>query len=257
MLKKFYKELFSEAQRKKARILFQKMVHAFYLGDRFHCNCCGKNFRTFLPKGHIPRPNAKCPYCLSLERVRLLDLYLTREVGLYGRKGWKVLHFAPEEILFEKLSQLPIEYVDADINPANARNIIDITYIDFPNDYFDLVICSHVLGHVPDEAKAIEELYRVLKQNGTALVMTLLNPNPVATLEDPNIRSAEDRQKQYGEPDLYRLHGTDFSDRLRKSGFHVERIDYRQQVFPIELRKNSLGNGDREIIFKCTKKNAF
>jgi SAM-dependent methyltransferase len=253
MIKSLYHRILPERKRNNLRIFAQRLFYPFYLGNKFYCNCCGKNFRKFLPKGNIKRMNAKCPYCLSLERVRVLDLYLVNEMNIYNRQGIKVLHIAPEEILFKKLSVLDIEYIDGDINPAYARNVIDITNIGFADNYFDLIICSHVLGHVPDEARAINELRRVLKEDGTALVMTVINPDRAQTFEDVNILLPEDKLKYYGEPDLRRIHGLDFGERLARQGFKVERIDYRLQL-PKEVQvKNSLGNGDREVIFKCKK----
>jgi 2-polyprenyl-3-methyl-5-hydroxy-6-metoxy-1,4-benzoquinol methylase len=109
------------------------------------------------------------------------------------------------------------------------------------------------LGHVPDEKKAVDELYRVLKPDGQALVQTIINWNLGETFEDPEITSANERLEKYTEPDLVRLHGADFADRLRESGFQVEAIDYSSQLGVEAKTHFSLGNGDREIIFKCTK----
>jgi SAM-dependent methyltransferase len=253
MIKGIYRKIVSEKNRNVIRRFFQKLTYPLYLGNNFYCNCCNKSFRKFLPKGNIKRLNAKCPYCLSLERVRLLDLYLTNEIGLFKKKGIKVLHIAPEDILFKKIAPLDIEYIDGDINPANSRYLVDVTNIQFNDNYFDLIICSHVLGHVPNEELALHELKRVLKNDGVALFMSLLNPNERNTLEDARIVSPEDRLKFYGEPDLCRLYGTDFGDRLAKQGFIVERIDYREKLPKETLVRNSLGNGEREIIYKCTK----
>ncbi len=253
MIKSLYQMILSERKRNNVRLFAQKLVYPFYIGNKFYCNCCGKSFRKFLSKGNIKRLNAKCPYCLSLERVRLLDLYLAKELNIYNRRQIKLLHFAPEDILFKKLSVLDIEYIDADINPAYARHIIDITNIDFKDNYFDLIICSHVLRHVPDETKAIKELFRVLNGNGIALIMTLIDFNREKTFEDAKITLPEDRLKYYGEKDLCRIHGTDFSDRLTKQGFIVERIDYREKLPKGIVLKNSLGNGERELIYKCKK----
>jgi SAM-dependent methyltransferase len=253
MIKNIYKKLVTEKKRNNVRRFILKLAYPFFLGDTYYCNCCEKSFRKFYSKGYIRRPNAQCPYCGSLERVRLLDLYLTHELNLYNTSNIRVLHFAPENVLFKKLSSLDIEYVDADINPANARFIVDITNIGYQNDYFDLIICSHVLGHVRDEPGAIQELHRVLKRNGTALIMTLLNQNRETTFEDPEITLPEDRLKYYGEPDLCRLHGLDFQDRLARQGFVVELIDYREKLPAVTLDRNCLGDGDREMIFKCRK----
>lgn len=252
MIKALYKHLLPEKQRVTLRQNLRKMASPLYAGKRFYCNCCGKGFRKFLPKGNVKRLNAVCPYCGSLERTRLLHLYLQNETSLFS-ESIKVLHFAPEPCLYDTLSKLSITYIDADINPALAKHVVDITDIPYPDHHFDLIICSHVLGHVPDEAKAIQELRRVLAPQGTALILTLLNPGMAHTYEDAGITTPEQRLKHFGEADLCRLHGQDFGSRLQSQGFTVERIDYRQHLPQELVIRNSLGNGEREIIFRCNK----
>lgn len=255
MIKSIYKKIVPEKQRLQVRLLLRKLTYRMYSGDQYHCNCCDKHFKMFLPKGHgnKKRPNAQCPYCDAVERTRLLDFYLENEIKIYEKTGIKMLHIAPEKGLFDKLSKLDIEYIDGDINLAMARNIVDLTDIKYEDNYFDLIICSHVLGHIPDESKAISEMKRVLKPDGVALVMTLINLDAATTFEDKNIISEEERLKNYGEPDLVRLHGLGFGDRLRREGFKVTKIDYRKEMSEEILAKNSLGNGERELIFKCEK----
>ncbi len=253
LIKRIYKFLVPESWRISLRESAIKFAAPLYYGNRFTCNCCKRSFRKFFPKGHIRRLNAQCPYCMSLERTRVLDLFLDRELGVYNKNGLKILHFAPEKALVKKLSKMPgVEYVDADINPAFAGNVIDIESIPFEDDYFDLIVCSHVLGHVKDEAAAVDEMYRVIKPGGLALVMTLLSDRE-DTFEDPAIKTEEDRLQNYGEYDLQRLHGLDFSSRLEKGGFSVEVIDYRKKFSPEFQLKHALGDGVREKIFKCTK----
>ncbi len=133
---------------------------------------------------------------------------------------------------------------------------IDITDIPFADATFDYVICSHVLGHVLDEKKAIEEMFRVLKPNGVAFILTLIRPDNVHTFETSEADTPEKRLHYYSEHDLLRLHGVDFSQRLQIGGFQVECIDYRKRKRMGEetWKKYALGDGKREIIFKCTKK---
>lgn len=252
MLKLFYKKIFSEKIRIDIRIQLNKLIAPIYYGNKLKCNCCDKEFRTFLPKGNIKRENAQCPYCGSLERTRLLHLYLKNETTIF-KNHLRVLHFAPERCLYDIFKKLDIDYIDGDINPAYASKVIDATNIDYPDSYFDLIICSHVLGHIPDEKKALREINRVMKKNGTALIQTLINRSSEKTFEDPKISSAKDRLSIYGEVDLVRLHGLDFSTRLELQGFQVESIDYRQNVSQSQRESSSLGDGNREMIFKCTK----
>ncbi|MGE0089139.1 MAG: class I SAM-dependent methyltransferase [Bacteroidales bacterium] len=253
MLKIIYKRLFSEQNRINFIYTFYKIRALFYYGNRYYCNCCNKKFRKFLPKGYVIRQNAKCPYCGSLERTRLLLMYLQNETEIF-HKHLKVLHIAPEKCLYNILSKLNIEYIDGDINPAYATYKIDITDIKYPDNYFDIIICSHVLGHILDENTAIYELSRVLNPNGMALILTLLNSNDEKTYENPSVISSSERLLNYGEPDLCRLHGNDFNDTLSKNGFDVTIIDYRKELETQILKRYSLGDGNRELIFKCCKK---
>lgn len=252
MIKSLYKKIIPEKQRIHLRLSVQKAMSPVYYGENYTCNCCGKSFRKFLDKGNVRRKNVRCPRCDSLERNRLLLFYLEKETDIFT-KNLKVLHVAPESCLYQKLHSLDIEYIDGDIDPAYASHVIDITQIPYPDNYFDLVICSHVLGHIPDERKAIQELYRVLSKNGYALIMTLINKELEETYENHSIKSPEERLKHYGEVDLCRLHGKDFAERLAEPGFTVKTIDYRKQFSEKEINNYRLGNGDRELIFKCTK----
>jgi SAM-dependent methyltransferase len=253
MIKNLIKNILSEKTRLDIRFCINRLKAPIYFGSRFYCNCCGKSFRKLLTKGIIQRPNAECPYCGSLERTRLLHQFLENETTLFTSK-LKVLHIAPERCLYDRFKKLDIEYYDGDLNPAFATHQVDVTAIKFPNNTFDLIICAHVLGHVPDEPKAIAELFRVLKPGGQALIMTLFNSGMATTLEDAGIATPEVRTKFYGEPDLCRLHGADFGKRLEAPGFMVEAIDYRHKLKPQILDKGQFGDGQREIIFKCTKR---
>lgn len=254
MIKQVYKKLISEKTRIKIKNGIIKFSLPLFYGNTYTCNCCHKSFRRFKAKGRVnPRKNAQCPNCGSLERTRLLDFYLHNETSIFDRPGIKLLHFAPENVLFQQLNSLNIEYIDGDINPYFANHIIDITQIPYPDNYFDFIICSHVLAHVPNEKKAISELLRVLKSNGDCIVLSNIDQSAEITFEDESITTEEDRLKNYTEPDLCRLHGKDFQTRLEKGGFLVEEIDYRKQFSENDLNKFQLGDGRRELIFLCKK----
>ncbi len=246
--------LFSEKQRIELLMFAMRIKSLAYRGNTFYCNCCGRRFRKFLPYGNKPRPNALCPYCHSLERTRLLLCYLERETTVFS-PGTKILHFAPERMIRKKIIRQSRrdDYITADINRALADHVIDITAIPYPDGYFDYIICSHVLGHVPDESRAIDEMYRVLKKGGEALVMTILDLNNTETLEDPEFSTPKDRLTHYGEPDLVRLHGTGFAKRLLREGVSVEEIDYALVLTAKERAELSTGNRERELIFRCLK----
>ena len=255
MIRSLYQKIIPEQRRIKNILLFNKVTSVFYRGNRYACNCCGKSFRKFKSKGNtlVMRKNAECPYCTSLERTRNLLFYLNRETNLFTDK-LRLLHFAPEWSLLPLFKNAKnIDYFSADINPNFAEHRVDIMNIPFADESFDFIICAHVLGHVPDEKKAITELYRVLMVDGTALISTIIDLKSSETLERNDTDTSEKRLHYYSEPDLLRLHGKDFGQRLMNGGFNVEKIDYPSFLGNETREKYSLGDGSRELIFKCTK----
>ena len=254
ILKSIYSAILSPRSRIAIKIDVMKLFSIFYYGHNFSCNCCNKNFRKFIPKGTVKvRENAVCPYCMSLERTRLLQFYLKNETSIF-KGGKSVLHFAPEHTLLKQLKKINhLLYIPCDIDPNMGEYEVDITNIPFPENTFDFIICLHVLGFVNNEEKAVEEMKRVLKPGGTAIIMTLIDWNLKTTHESPDIVTEAQRLKHYTEPDALRLHGADFKEKLMSFGINAEQIDYRQKLGLEICQKFSLGNGEREMIFKCTK----
>lgn len=255
LMKKLYRKIFGEKSRLRINRLVRKINGLFLFGNKVECNCCGNTYRKFLPKGNVTlRENVMCPNCGSLERTRLLMMYLNNETDCF-ELGKKVLHFAPEDGL--KMNFIKVksknDYVNGDINPNYADEVIDITHIQYPDNYFDYIICSHVLGHVPDEETAIEELYRVLKFEGKAIIMTLLNQENLPTIEKFKITDPEERIKLYGERSLCRLHGNDFKKRLEAPGFKVEILDYSKKLTNEIVERFRVNEPSRGQLFICTK----
>lgn len=222
-------------------------------GNRVECPCCGGKFKAFLSFGRQPRANAACPACLSLERTRLLWLFLQKEMGFPRVKG-RMLHLAPEYILrkqFKAIAKQNPEFIyhNADLNPEFADEQADLQALPYANHTFDWVICSHVLGHVPDEAAAIKEIRRVLKPDGKGIILTVRSGQPY-TLENPEAtKTPEDKLKWYGEPDLLRLHGEDFLQRLLAAGVTATSLDYLTSFSSDEQFYFGLGNGLRERLY--------
>ena len=194
-------------------------------GDTVLCPICERGAIAFLPSGSPPRPHVLCPFCGSRERARMTWLFLKERKVL--RPGIRILHVAPESCLREKLKALPeVEYVAGDKHepgytyPEGTIDL-DITKIQFPADRFDLILCSHVLEHVPDDAAAMRELYRVLAPGGTAILMVPVEMRNALTEEDLTITDPNERLRRYGQFDHVRLYGRDYVERLQRAGFNV------------------------------------
>lgn len=194
----------------------------FLRGTDVACPICGSEFRRFL--NHRGQPSVRCPRCGSMERHRLLWLWLQRETNFFSDR-LTVLHFAPEWGLKEHLLNFPnLEYRTTDLDSPLADEHFDITAIPYAEQTVDVIFCNHVLEHIPDDRKAMSELHRILRPGGWALVMTPLSPKMETTLE--GIQDPDQRLAEYGQEDHVRLYGTDFYDRLREAGFRVEVVDY-------------------------------
>ena len=185
-------------------------------GDARECPCCGGRFRR-MSRRRLSGWGGICPRCRSHPRHRAIALLLARG-ELPGRR---LLHFAPEPLFDPLFERLPgIERVTADLHaPADLR--LDISDMDLPDSSFDLILCSHVLEHVPDDRAAMRELRRVLADGGLALVLVPYRP-AVTTYEDPSITSPLDRMVAFGQQDHVRIYGNDLPERLREAGFEVE-----------------------------------
>jgi hypothetical protein len=224
-------------------------------GHRRACVVCGGSFRRFLPKGDPARPEALCPRCLSLERHRLLwpTLHTLLTPSPREGAGLTLLHFGPEESLAPRLRQLPLRlYVTADLAIAQrpATTAMDITRTGFKSESFDRVLCCHVLEHIPDDAAAFGELYRVLRPGGAALLQVPLTNGP--TDEDPSVTDPAERARRFGQDDHVRIYGhDDFVQRARAAGFRVETVSGVDGLSPAEIDRQKLlagGAGD-ELFF--------
>ncbi len=191
-----------------------------YKGDQVQCPCCGYTARQFASYGMVKRENALCRWCLSLERHRGLWLYIHEKTNLLTHPN-RVLHFAPEHQTQELLKNAPkVDYISADLDMPTAMVQMDITNITFEDNEFDVILCNHVLEHVPDDNKAMSELFRVLKPGGWAILQTPMNSDP-ETKEDLSITDPKERERLYGQNDHVRTYGMDKKDRLEAVGFEV------------------------------------
>ena len=200
-------------------------------GNAVHCPICDGKFRKFLPYGRLkPRENALCPQCLSLERHRLMYLYLKERTNFFT-DSLKVLHVAPEYCFlhrFRKLSNL--DYLSADIESPLADIKMDIEQIQFEENTFDVIFCNHVLEHVNDFEKAAKELNRVLKPGGWAILQSPQDLNLPHTIEDPSITDPRERERIFLQSDHLRLFGRDYANELERGGFEVVEDRFVQEI---------------------------
>ncbi|MDH4298727.1 MAG: methyltransferase domain-containing protein [Cyclobacteriaceae bacterium] len=226
-----------------------KVLGFFYRGTIVACPVCEKSFRKFLPYGRInPRANALCPNCLSLERHRLIWLYLKQKTDFFQKK-LHVLHIAPEACFINRFEKIHQEnYVTADIESPLAKVKMDIHHIPFDESTFDVVLCNHVLEHVQDDIKAVAEIHRVLKPGGFAILQVpFFNPLADNTLEDSTITDKREREKIFGQDDHVRRYGRDYPQRLRRGGLVPIEDSFVDEI-PEALRKK-FGLVTGEVIY--------
>jgi SAM-dependent methyltransferase len=200
--------------------LKRSLKKLYYFGSQRHCPVCGSDCRTFRSFGSPARLQAQCPICGSLERHRLVWLYFQRQTNLFDGREKRVLHIAPELCLETRLKPLFGDaYITADLLNPRAMVMMDITDIQYPDESFDVIYCSHVLEHIVDDHKAMQEFQRVLKPGGWALPLVPITAK--TTIEDPAVTDPQERLRLYGQEDHVRRYGLDYADRLRAAGFEV------------------------------------
>ena len=244
-------------------------------GNTFTDPIDGKSFRMFLPYGYgKQRNNALSPSTLSLERHRLLWLYLKNETDFFQSEpvsdshvsnsnrvklrdaeinsALKVLHFAPEQAFYKLFrNQKNIQYITTDLFSPLADVKADICNLPFEDNSYDIIFCNHVLEHIPDDTKAMQELFRVLKPGGMAILQIPQDLKREATFADDSITDQKERAAIFGQYDHVRIYGRDYFDKLRSIGFKVIEEDYTNKIAPELVEKYCLAKG--EIIPVCFK----
>ena len=236
----------------KFSFIFQPLLDILLSGDKFTDPIDGKSFRKFLSYGYNKlRKNALSPSTLSLERHRLLWLYLKNETVLFEKKI-KLLHFAPEQAFYKRFKKLTnIQYDTIDINSPLAKIKADICDLPIKENTYDFILCNHVLEHVLDDNKAMSELYRVLKKGGTGIFQVPIDMKREKTFQDDSITDKLERNKIFGQYDHVRVYGKDYFNKLEDTGFKVQQVDYSKKFSDKEILKFSIIKG--EIIPVCTK----
>jgi hypothetical protein len=224
-----------------------RIVAVFYIGNKKECPVCHHKFRKLLPYGRIvKRTNALCPACLSLERHRLIWLFLERDTDFFLAE-LKVLHVAPEYCFIKRFKRLPnLDYTTGDLESPLADVKMDIREIPFGDNTFDAVICNHTLEHVIEDMQAMQEFHRVLKPGGWGVLNSPINEKRDVTYEDASITEPAEREKHFGQRDHVREYGLDYTDRLTQAGFKFNTHDVIAELSDEETDRYALIHYDKQ-----------
>lgn len=227
-MKKLYKFLLNKLPRPlliRLSYIFRLFSPIIYAGNKVECPVCGKSYRKFLSYGSsvAHREGVLCPGDLTLERHRLMWLYLKEFSNFFTAENLEVLHIAPEQCFHGKFkAQKNLKYLTGDLVSPIADMHFDLHSIPLEDNRFDVVFCNHVMEHVDDPLQCMKELHRVMKPGGWAIMQVPQDFSRAETYEDPTITSEADRELHFWQKDHVRLFGRDYPDYLKKAGFEVE-----------------------------------
>jgi len=255
-MKKLFKFLLNKLPRPlliRLSYVFTKFAPILYRGDRYACPVCGKSSRKFLGYGNniSYRENVLCPHDLTLERHRLIWLYLQRKSNLFGDNKLSFLHIAPEQCFlpyFKK--QKNLEYLTGDLVSPIADLHFDLHNIPLEDNTFDVIFCNHVLEHVNDSKQCMSELYRVMKPGGWGIFQVPQDLNRADTYEDSSIISEAEREKHFWQKDHVRLFAKNYPLKLVEVGFDYEEFDASSLVGEKDADRFRLSKTEILYIFK-------
>jgi SAM-dependent methyltransferase len=237
--------------------LFRKAKVYLFKGSKYECPFCGyHSFRlgTFgfdhpvISEKEIIGSGlrrCRCYRCNSIDRERLVFAYLEYESQFFIKNSnTKILHVSPEPHLTNYIKKhLPEEYIKGDLFAAGysyPKDVVnmDITQIPYPDTYFDLIICNHVLEHIPDDHQAMKELHRVLKPSGIAILQVPISLQLQETYENELVVHPKEREKEFGQYDHVRIYGQDYADRLIHAGFLVNEFCLSSKYLKLGINPN-------------------
>lgn len=245
--------------RKVPRHILQRVAHLvmiiispFYRGNRFEDPIDGRTYRRLLPYGQLNvRSNALAPMTMSLERHRLIWLYLKTETNFFTDKI-RFLHVAPEYCFIRRFKKMKnIDYVTGDLISPWADVKMDVRQIPLPGESFDVAMCNHVFEHVEEDLQAMREFYRILKPGGWAIFQVPIDTQRKETFQDPSIVTEADREKHYWQRDHVRLYGLDYGRRLEQAGFVVDENHLVDKLDKKLVERYALPAG--ETLYVCHK----
>lgn len=233
------------------RPLTRAVKRVAFFGSSRYCPVCEHSLRKMLLAGNPPRLDARCPLCNARERHRLVWRYFQERSNFFQMSGAKMLHVAAEPWFEPKFRAIiGSGYLTADLmRPADVK--MDVTDIQFADNTFDVIYCSHVLEHVADDRQAMREFRRVLKPEGFAILLVPVTVE--TTVEDPTITDPRERLRLFGQDDHVRCYGPDYLDRLREAGFDVLITEAKDFLDREEIERIAVGTAAAGQIYHCRK----
>lgn len=226
------------------------------VGGKLYCPVCNKKVRKFIPLPEFYKENAEkygylysfddaetmnygaysCPHCAASDRDRLYALYVSKRLMKQGAGNIAMLEIAPSRPLSEMLNKTgKITLRTADLMMEGVDDRIDITDMNcYAEGAFDAFICSHVLEHVPDDLKALRELFRILKHGGWGILMVPIILTLDKIDEDPLLEDIAERWRRFGQNDHVRMYSRNgLVERAEGAGFGVRQ--YGQEYFGTDV----------------------
>lgn len=238
-------------------------------GSNRHCPICNAGVRGFEPEGegHAVlfdldvigggrRADVVCPVCGSVDRERLVFLFINQR-GL-ANGPMRIMHVAPESKLGPWLrKRAEGGYVSVDLMDKFVDQNLDLTDIPYPDATFDAIICNHVMEHIPADAKAMSECFRVMRPGGWGIFQVPIGGKLDATTEDPSVEDPAERQRRFGQDDHIRIYAhDDYVARLERAGFKVEQFRWADDRANYGGADNKYGLLEKEVLFFARKPSA-
>lgn len=236
--------------------VFKYFAPILLKGDNVECPVCEKKFKRFLAYGYGEqnRPNVLCPNDFTLERHRLMWVYLQQFSNFFTAENLKVMHVAPEQCFLGKFKkQSNLDYVTSDLESPIADMHFDLHNIPLEDNQYDVVFCNHVMEHVEDYHQCMTELYRIMKPGGWGIMQVPIDYSREETYEDPTITDPKEREKHFWQYDHVRLFGKDYPDKLKAAGFDVEHFEFKKELPKEQYEKYRFQ--DSEILYVVRKSN--
>lgn len=222
-------------------------AHYFVPKGEYFCTVCNRTLKEFIP---IEKNELICPACGSGKRHRRLFKILKKEQN--NSNSNIILDFSPNKGFWHYAKkQWGANYLTTNLSPSDTTDFhFDITSIDAPDNKYNTIVCYHVLEHIPEDKKAMSELYRILKPGGCCYIQTPFKEGNI--YEDSSITSPEERLKHFEQEDHVRIYSVNgLAERLNNVGFHTQILHYTRDETPEETTK--LGFKDEEFIILAKK----